>query len=235
MIVYIEARPSDTQTLRKAHFPVLAIALPELLEQMRTSSFAKVVRNLRNRSVQSAQVVTAIDQAEIARLFRIGEQAPTAIARGRALEELIAYLFELIPGISITARNHLNALEAEEIDVAFWNEGEPDGLRMFDHLIVVECKNWSGRVGYAELAVFNDKLTSRGGPLGILVAANGITGDPAAMTAAHSVIARALANGREILVRTRLEIESLADTDQLVRMLKRKRAQLAVAGTSLPT
>ena len=51
MIVYIEGRPSDTQTLRKAHFPVLAIALPELLERMRTSSFAEVVRDLRNRSV----------------------------------------------------------------------------------------------------------------------------------------------------------------------------------------
>ena len=106
----------------------------------------------------------------------------------------------MIPGISITARNQLNAFEAEEIDVAFWNEGHPNGLRMFDHLILVECKNWSGRVGYAELAVFLDKLTSRGRPLGILVAANGITGDASSMTAAHSVIARALANGREIFV-----------------------------------
>lgn len=152
-------------------------------------------------------------------------------ARGRALEDLIAYLFGLIPGITVTARNEMNAFQAEEIDVAFWNEGDPAGLRMFDHLILVECKNWSSAVGYQELAVFHDKLQSRGRPFGILVAASGITGDPNDLTAAHSVLARALSQGREILVITRREIEKLNDTDDLVLLLKRKRAQLAVSGT----
>jgi hypothetical protein len=102
---------------------------------------------------------------------------------------------------------------------------------MFDHLILVECKNWSSPVGYPELAVFHDKLQSRGRPLGILVAAAGITGDSTSLTNAHSVLARALSRGREILVITRHEIEQLSDTDELVRLLKRKRAQLAVSGT----
>ena len=31
----------------------------------------------------------------------------------------------------MAARNALNAFQAEEIDVAFWNEGDPTGLRMF--------------------------------------------------------------------------------------------------------
>jgi hypothetical protein len=47
----------------------------------------------------------------------------------------------------------------------------------------------------------------------------------------HEVLARALAQGREIIVLTRREIEGLDDTDDLVRLLKRKRAQLAVSGT----
>jgi hypothetical protein len=67
--------------------------------------------------------------------------------------------------------------------------------------------------------------------MGIFVAAAGITGNPAALTAAHEVLSRALANGREIIVLTRREIEGLADTDDLVLLLKRKRAQLAVSGT----
>jgi Restriction endonuclease len=175
--------------------------------------------------------VTAIDRRRVAALFTAGEQAATTVARGRALEDLIAYLFELIPGISATARNELNAFDAEEIDLAFWNEGDPAGLRMFDHIILVECKNWSRAAGYPELAVFHDKLQSRGRPLGILVAAAGITGDPTSLTNAHSVLARALSQGREILVITRHEIEQLTDTDELVRLLKRKRAQLAVSGT----
>lgn len=123
----------------------------------------------------------------------------------------------------MTARNQLNAFAAEEIDVAFWNEGDPSGLRQFDHILLVECKNWSGPAGYPELAIFLQKLTSRGRPLGIFVAASGITGDPAGLTAAHSVLAQALLQGREIIVMTRREIEQLTGTAQLVRLLKQKR------------
>ena len=75
------------------------------------------------------------------------------------------------------------------------------------------------------------RLTSRGRPLGTFVAAAGITGDPSARTAAHEVLGRALQQGREIIVVTRREIEGLSDTDDLVLLLKRKRAQLAVSGT----
>jgi hypothetical protein len=175
--------------------------------------------------------MTAIDRRRVAKLLAEGDNATTATACGRALEELVVYLFELVPGVSVTARNTLNAFQAEEIDIAFWNEGDPTGLRMFDHILLVECKNWTTPVGYAELAVFNDKLTSRGRPMGIFVAAAGITGRSAGLTAAHEVLARALTQGREIMVLTRQEIEGLGDTDALVLLLKRKRAQLAVSGT----
>jgi hypothetical protein len=175
--------------------------------------------------------MTAIDPARVAAFLAAGDQAAAATARGRALEDLIVYLFERIPGITVTARNELNAFAAEEIDVAFWNEGDPSGLRQFDHILLVECKNWSGPAGYPELAIFLQKLASRGRPLGIFVAAAGITGDPTGLTAAHSVLAQALLQGREIIVMTRREIEQLTDTAQLVRLLKQKRAQLAVSGT----
>lgn len=175
--------------------------------------------------------MTTVDRSRVSAYLATGDTATTMATRGRALEDLIAYLFELIPGITVTSRNRLNAFGAEEIDIAFWNEGEPSGLRMFDHILLVECKNWSVPTGYPELAIFNDKLQSRGRPMGILVAASGITGEPAELTRAHSVLARALAEGREIIVITRAEIEKLSDTDELVRLLKQKRAQLAVSGT----
>jgi hypothetical protein len=175
--------------------------------------------------------MTMIDQNRVEALLAAGDNATTTTARGRALEELISYLFELIPGITVTARNELNAFKAEEIDVAFWNEGDPAGLRLFDHIILVECKNWSTPAGYPELELFNGKLQRRGRPMGIFVAAAGITGDPSSLTAAHSVLTHALEHGREILVMTREEITKLADTNGLVLLLKRKRAQLAVSGT----
>ena len=175
--------------------------------------------------------MTAIDQLKIRGFFKDGHEAVTTTARGRALEDLVAYLFELVPGIAVTARNSLNAFDAEEIDVAFWNEGLSEGLRLFDHVLLVECKNWERPVGYSELAVFFDKLQSRGRPMGILVAAAGITGEQTELTRAHSVLARALSKGCEIIVVTRAEIEGLPDTTALVRLLKQKRAQLAVSGT----
>jgi hypothetical protein len=63
--------------------------------------------------------VTAIDRQRVAQLLADGDRATTTTARGRALEELVVYLFELVPGLSVTARNALNAFQAEEIDVAF--------------------------------------------------------------------------------------------------------------------
>lgn len=172
-----------------------------------------------------------IDRGHVMKLFDDGDNADSNAAKGRALEDLIVYIFSLVPGITLVARNEMNAFEAEEIDVAFWNEGDIGGLRQFDHLILVECKNWSTTVGYPELAVFHAKLRSRGRPLGIFVATHGITGDPYGLTNAHSVLAQALTERREILVMTRYEIERLHHTDQLVRLLKLKRAQLAVSGT----
>lgn len=42
--------------------------------------------------------MTAIDPARVAAFLAAGDQAATATARGRALEDLIVYLFELIRG-----------------------------------------------------------------------------------------------------------------------------------------
>ena len=63
--------------------------------------------------------MTAIDRECVAKLLAAGDNAATMAARGRALEDLIVYLFELVPGITLSARNALNAFQAEEIDVAF--------------------------------------------------------------------------------------------------------------------
>jgi hypothetical protein len=175
--------------------------------------------------------MAAIDPARVRAYLAAGDNATTNAAKGKALEDLIAYVFECVPGVVVTVRNQMNAFDAEEIDVAFWNDGLAAGLRLFDHLLLVECKNWSSPIGYPEVALFNQKLRGRGRPLGILVAAHGITGDPESLKNAHSVLAQALVEQREILVLTRAELEQLVDTDELVSLLKRKRAQLAVAGT----
>jgi hypothetical protein len=175
--------------------------------------------------------MTAIDRHRVAALLAAGDAATTTTERGRALEEVIVYVFGLVPGVVVSMRNALNAFHSEEIDVAFWNDWDPAGLRFFDHLLLVESKNWRVPVGSRDLAVFDHKVMSRGRPMGIFVAAAGITGDPADRTAAHAVLAQALAHKREIIVITRRELETLTDTGDLVLLLKQKRAQLVVSGT----
>jgi hypothetical protein len=175
--------------------------------------------------------VILVDRSRIAQFFAAADSASTSVAKGKALEDLIVYLFGLIPGLSLTERNTVNAFGAEEVDVAFWNEGDSGGLRQFDKIVLIECKNWEHPVGSQELINLLHNMRSRGRPFGILVAAHGITGDPSRRTDAHSVLAEALRESREILVITRSEIESLQFVEELVELIKRKSLQLAVSGT----
>jgi hypothetical protein len=54
--------------------------------------------------------------------------------KGRALEDLICFLFPLVPGIEIAQRNALNAFETEEVDVALWNARPTDGFYFLPNL-----------------------------------------------------------------------------------------------------
>jgi hypothetical protein len=125
----------------------------------------------------------------MAAFVNAGSAATTMAAQGRALEDFICYVFGQVPGISITRRNEKNAFHTEEIDVALWNESHSEGFFFLPNIVLVECKNWSGRVTSAELGWFDSKLRSRGLDFGVLVAAKGITGDAEGLTAAHSIVA----------------------------------------------
>jgi restriction endonuclease len=156
-------------------------------------------------------------------------QLPTAVGTP-------SYLLGRVPGVELEQRNTLNAFGSEEVDVAFFNGKSRNGLHFLPHLILVECKNWSTPVGSQEVAYFASVLQHRCCEYGILVAASGITGDPQELTKAHFEIAQAQVQGYRILVLTREELEHLASTDELVRLLKQKLCQMVVSGTQfLPT
>lgn len=173
----------------------------------------------------------AILRATIEAYVEAGTNGATTADQGRALEDLICYVFTQVPGISITRRNEMNVFLTEEIDVALWNDGHADGFFFLPNIILVECKNWSSRVSSAELSWFDAKLRSRGLSFGVLMAANGITGDAADMTAAHSIVASALREGRRLVVIRSDELLELTDSPQLVRLVKEKLCDLAVKGT----
>lgn len=167
----------------------------------------------------------------IVSFFRTGENSKTTVGKGRALEDLICYLFENLPGISITRRNQMNQFLTEEIDVAFFNDQHPDGIYFFPHIFIVECKNWSKAVGTEEVSYFIKKVENRGLTYGIFIATNDITG--ADYNRAHFEVALALSKGIRIIVINKQEILGLKSTDNLVQLLKIKLCDLAVSGKLL--
>jgi hypothetical protein len=171
-----------------------------------------------------------ISQTYVRRLFRQGDNALTTAAKGRALENLVCYIFQKIPGITITKRNALNAFNSEEIDVAFWNKRTAQGLYFLPNIILVECKNWSQPIGSAEVSWFDSKLRARALPFGILMAANGITGSAIDRASAHNIIERSLSDGRQLVVINRQEIESFNHSAQIVELIQEKLCELAVSG-----
>lgn len=112
--------------------------------------------------------------------------------KGKAFEDLTCYLFGLMPGVNITARNKMNVFGNEEIDVAIFNDKSRNGLPFLPHLILIECKNWTKPVSSIEVSWFCQKLQSRGLDFGILIANKGITGDENDLKAAHNTISNHL-------------------------------------------
>jgi hypothetical protein len=175
--------------------------------------------------------MAAIDHARVAAFLTAAANGGTNAARGRAYEDLICYVFSQVPGVEITRRNQMNAFETEEIDVAVWNDGHADGLFFLSNIILIECKNWSNAVGSAEVNWFDTKLRNRGLDFGVLVATNGITGNGSDLTNAHHIIATALKERRRLVVIQADELAALADSSELVRLIKEKLCDLAVMGT----
>jgi hypothetical protein len=176
-----------------------------------------------------------VDRARIRRYFQRADSVSTMSQKGTLLEGLVAYLFGRIPGLRVTERNQMTVFNTEEVDVVLWNSRDPNGLSSveFPAILLVECKNWTNAVGSMELAWFIMKVWGRGQDFGILVAANGITGNAFDLNRSHQLIARALSHGIRIIVITRPEILSITHSDDLVRLLETKLAQLVVHQTSL--
>lgn len=169
-----------------------------------------------------------ISRRRVSEFLKRGDRAQTPDECGAALEDLICYVFDKVPGITVTCRNEKNAFHTEEIDIAFWNERPPNGFHFLQNVILVECKNWTAPVGSEEVAWFDRKLADRGLTDGVLVAANGVTGDARKRTDAHSIIASALSAQRRLVVVTRAEIEELGDSADLVELVKVRLCELAV-------
>lgn len=102
------------------------------------------------------------------------DAAQSADQKGRALEELCVRLFGSVQGFAVTQRIRT---ETEEIDISVVNGSAEARLSREGAVILVECKNWTGRCGKNEFVTFLAKMANRSRrcSLGFLVSWNGFT------------------------------------------------------------
>lgn len=175
--------------------------------------------------------MTAYDPAVIQGFLAIVDHPPHNAAKGKAFEDLACYLLEGIPGITIIARNAMNTFATEEIDIACMNENHASGLRELADFLLVECKGWSDPVTSEQVAWFLTKIRHRGVRFGILIAANGITGEPEHLSRSNYLVSVELATfGIKMVIVTRREIEQLASGEDVAKLIIQKVCILHASG-----
>jgi Restriction endonuclease len=161
----------------------------------------------------------------------IVDNPPTAVAKGKAFEDFACYLLSGIPGIKITARNEMNTFATEEIDVACKNDNDPAGLGGLVDFFLVECKGWKDAVNSEQVSRFLTKIRHRGVRFGILIAANGITGEPEHLYRANFLVGVEMATfGIKMVIVTRAEIENLTSGEDLAALIIQKVCTLRASG-----
>jgi Holliday junction resolvase-like predicted endonuclease len=169
--------------------------------------------------------VAVFPSVKLKELLDAGQNAPTAKAKGDALEEAICVCLESLAGVEVIARNSISQRGSFEIDVVIHNNksAAKTAVAFLNSIVLVECKNWERPVDCKTIRDFLHKVTGAKEKVGILIAANGITGDAQDVTRGHDVLRQAFDNdGTKILVITAEEIRSLTNSEELVVMLRNK-------------
>lgn len=96
--------------------------------------------------------------------------------KGRALEDFIAHVFDMIEGLTVI--DIRKKLEHEEIDLIIKNDvNSTFWAALGSPMLFVECKNWTSKVGSAEVREFIGKIRNHKQVVrvGILISLNGFT------------------------------------------------------------
>ncbi len=138
----------------------------------------RILQNVQNRIGtivnEIANEYSSFKSLEFPELIERVENERNSNAKGRLLEELMCKFFSFVKGFEITERLKT---ETEEIDLVILNKATSSIWRKESSLILVECKNWSGKCGKNELVVFKEKIVNRKGraKIGFFVSWNGFT------------------------------------------------------------
>jgi hypothetical protein len=170
----------------------------------------------------------------IARRLSEGDAAPTTEEKGAALEDVVISSFCKVRGIGFLRRDQVNNAGSSEIDILLFNQRHPLGLPFLSDYLIFECKNWVAAVDSTTVTSFVAKVRAARLELGVLVAANGITGDAQQRTAANDIIRQVFDRDNiKILVITRAEIESFRSIADVIALMRDKFGALIMGFTGM--
>lgn len=168
--------------------------------------------------------MTTYDAERLCELVSALSAAGSTTARGRRLQDLIAFLIEPLPGIEITDENIFNIGRTEEKDVWLRHAREAAGMPFDDRDVPVECKNEKAKTGPEEVSWFGEKIRNSGGRDGLLLTVAGLSGR--IQDGGHEEIRNQLKKGTRIVVVTIDDVLSLQEGDDFLALLQARHAEL---------
>ncbi|MGH3630772.1 MAG: restriction endonuclease [Sciscionella sp.] len=146
------------------------------------------------------------------------------MARGKALEDLVQFVFSKVPSVKLYQRDARDEAGAQEVDLVFSHYPAISKIPISDITILIECKNEASPTSAADIREFGTKLRSRSLPIGVFVTTSGLAGTPG--RSAHAAIRDELATGSAIIVVTSSELANFDSHNELVRLLMARLLEL---------
>lgn len=127
------------------------------------------------REARIAALVNGEREAQLGTLWHQVQAEKNPQKKGALLEELLLILWRSIAGFEKTSRNQQN--QDEEIDLVVMNQSSDEFWRKESSFFLVECKNWTSKVGPNEIDRLSQKVERKGARcrLGFFVAPAGFT------------------------------------------------------------
>lgn len=144
--------------------------------------------------------------------------------KGKILEEYVSSLFSGIKGLRIVKKHA--RLSAEEIDLIIENHMESFLTKEWGTRIIIECKNWSSKVGVGEINNLYAKMKALSPDVktSILISVNGISGN--SYRDAKLRIREYRKEGRYILVLDGKDLERIEAGETIIRVIRDKYDEL---------
>lgn len=180
--------------------------LNELSPSIKESYEQRLLKILKGKQTISKPLRSLLERA-----WKNVLMAKTPVDKWRSLEQLAENLLALVPGLKKVGKNV--RIEAQELDLVVANEVEGLFWERLGTPIILECKNWTERVGAPLVRDLVRKM--REVKTALLVTVNGVTSKSGAWTE----ILEARKEGKFILVLDAGDIERIIQSEDLEETL----------------